>query len=109
MVSLIRYGTLSALCLLISSLSAKAGMFPLMAVAHAAAHPSGPSADLYPAEASHDVTPHGIPQGSYILAVDAIAWSPGPTDQPLAGEASPAPVWLGSLSHKRATQFDLRS
>lgn len=109
MASLIRYGTLSALCLLISSLSAKAGMFPLMAVAHATAHPSGPSADLIPAEAHQQVPPHGISHGGFVLASTPIAWSAGTTNEPSAGTASPVPVWLFSLSHKRATQFDLRS
>lgn len=109
MASLIRYGTFSALCLLISSLSAKAGMFPLMAVAHAAAIPGVPATDLVPAEPDHHAPAHSISHCGFELAIDGVVWSAGLANEPSAGAASPAPVWLFSVSHKRATQFDLRS
>jgi len=109
MASLIRYGTLSALCLLISSLSAKAGMFPLMAVAHAAAHPSGPSTDLVPCEPDHHAAAQGSSHRGFDLEIDTVDWSIPFLHEPSAGAPSPAPVWLSTVSHKRATPFDLRS
>jgi len=109
MASLIRYGTLSALCLLISSLSAKAGMFPLMAVVHAAAVPGIPAADMVPAEPDHHVPAHSVVHGGFDLAVGEIVWPAGCTRETSVGTPSADPVWLFSVSHKRATQFDLRS
>ena len=107
MLSLIRYGTLSALCLLISTISAKAGLFPVAPQSQAACVPGDAQADMF---AVHDASVHGVHAGAFYLAAPPALLTPVSTSTSRSlAEFSPAPTWLADHSYKRAGQFDLRS